>query len=168
MFRNLVNSGKEITVPEKNVTIGDWTGTGYIALNPENGTGTYMIDGGLSGGRVSLLDRALIAIFFMCFYYFMFNVLLAMGSIIIDVVLFLISAVQSLIMGATNLIYDYGPTILIVHEGVPCGFSFAVGEIVSNLMEKIYKPETEKGYFVQSVIGVAITDFIWGFVNGLF
>lgn len=49
-FRDLVNSGKVITVPEKNINIDGWSGTGYIVLNPDNGTGAYMISGGLSGG----------------------------------------------------------------------------------------------------------------------
>ncbi|TDX43024.1 hypothetical protein C7959_1693 [Orenia marismortui] len=49
-FRNLINNGKEITVPERDVTINGWNGTGYIVLNPDDGTGEYIISGGLSGG----------------------------------------------------------------------------------------------------------------------
>ncbi|TDX48920.1 transglutaminase-like domain-containing protein [Orenia marismortui] len=51
-FKNLVNNGKEITVPERDVTINGWNGTGYIVLN-EDGTGTYMISGGLNGGKIN-------------------------------------------------------------------------------------------------------------------
>ncbi|MGM0502945.1 MAG: hypothetical protein ACQERJ_10500 [Bacillota bacterium] len=50
-LRNLIDNGKEITVPRKEVTINGWTGTGYIVLNPKNGTAAYMISGGLSGGK---------------------------------------------------------------------------------------------------------------------
>jgi len=50
-LQNLIDSGKEITIPEKAVTISGWNGTGYIVLDPEDGTGAYMIDGGFSGGK---------------------------------------------------------------------------------------------------------------------
>jgi len=50
-LQNLIDSGKEITIPEKKVTISGWNGTGYIVLEPEDGTGAYMIDGGFSGGK---------------------------------------------------------------------------------------------------------------------
>lgn len=46
----MINAGNVITVPEKNVTIGGWVGTGYMILDPESGAGTYMIDGGAAGG----------------------------------------------------------------------------------------------------------------------
>lgn len=49
---NAVNSGMIVTVPTENVTIGDWSGTGYIVTNPETGAGAYMISGGLNGGSV--------------------------------------------------------------------------------------------------------------------
>lgn len=42
VFRNLIKSGKEIIVPEKNVTIGGWTGTRYVVRNPHDGTGAYI------------------------------------------------------------------------------------------------------------------------------
>ena len=57
MLQNLINSGKEITIPEKNVIINGWDGTGYIVLNPKDGTGAYMIDGGLSGGFTEALAK---------------------------------------------------------------------------------------------------------------
>ena len=50
---NAVNSGMIVTVPAEDVTIGDWSGTGYIVTNPETGVGEYMISGGLNGGAVA-------------------------------------------------------------------------------------------------------------------
>lgn len=47
---NAANSGKIVTIPAENVTMGDWSGTGYIVTNPETGAGAYMISGGLNGG----------------------------------------------------------------------------------------------------------------------
>ncbi len=35
------------------MTMGDWSGTGYIVTNPETGAGAYMISGGLNGGAAS-------------------------------------------------------------------------------------------------------------------
>jgi hypothetical protein len=63
-LQNLIDSGKEITIPEKKVTISGWNGTGYIVLEPEDGTGAYMIDGGLAGGffKAILLSLALFLI----------------------------------------------------------------------------------------------------------
>ncbi|TDX48922.1 hypothetical protein [Orenia marismortui] len=55
-FRNLINNGKEITVPERDVTISGWSGTGYIVLNPDDGIGAYMISGGLNGGEYTFGD----------------------------------------------------------------------------------------------------------------
>lgn len=45
-----IESGLVITIPADNVKIGEWSGTGYISLNPNTGIGTYKISGGLSGG----------------------------------------------------------------------------------------------------------------------
>ena len=52
---NAVNSGKIVTIPSEDVTIGGWSGTGYIVTNPETGAGAYMISGGLNGGSSSFI-----------------------------------------------------------------------------------------------------------------
>lgn len=52
---NAVNSGMIVTVPAEDVTIGDWSGTGYIVTNPETGVGEYMISGGLNGGVLTIV-----------------------------------------------------------------------------------------------------------------
>ncbi|TDX48927.1 hypothetical protein C7959_12438 [Orenia marismortui] len=62
-FRNLINNGKEITVPERDVTINGWSGTGYIVLNPDDGTGEYIISGGLSGGAFDFLKSQFWSLF---------------------------------------------------------------------------------------------------------
>ena len=50
-IQNAVNAGKEVTIPQTNVQINDWNGTGYIVKDPLTGSGTYMISGGLAGGN---------------------------------------------------------------------------------------------------------------------
>ncbi len=49
-IKNSVNAGKEITIPQKNIQINDWSGLGYIVKDPMTGSGAYMISGGLAGG----------------------------------------------------------------------------------------------------------------------
>ncbi len=49
-----VNSGHTVMIPEKDVTVGSWSGTGYIILDRNSGSGIYRISGGLNGGA---LDR---------------------------------------------------------------------------------------------------------------
>lgn len=46
---NAVNAGQEVIVPEQNITLGDWTGVGYIIQDPTNGKGAYLISGGYGG-----------------------------------------------------------------------------------------------------------------------
>ena len=50
---NAVAAGKRVVVPEREVTIGKWKGTGYVIQDPATGEGVYQIDGGLSGGVVA-------------------------------------------------------------------------------------------------------------------
>jgi transglutaminase-like putative cysteine protease len=49
-IQNAVNGGKEVTVSRDNITLGDWTGVGYIARDPNTGAGVYMISNDLGGG----------------------------------------------------------------------------------------------------------------------
>ena len=46
----LINEGKYITVPSAEITIGSWSGTGYIVYDPSTGTNTYIINNNLNGG----------------------------------------------------------------------------------------------------------------------
>jgi hypothetical protein len=43
-----------VVIAQKNqITYNNWTGTGYIVLDPDTGAGAYMISGGLSGGSTT-------------------------------------------------------------------------------------------------------------------
>lgn len=48
--RNFVNQGLVIEIVPETLTIGDWTGTAFIAINLNNGFASYMISGGNAGG----------------------------------------------------------------------------------------------------------------------
>ena len=51
--KKAVCNGKEVTIPAKEITIGSWSGSGYIVTDPDTGAAGYMISGGLNGGSVS-------------------------------------------------------------------------------------------------------------------
>ncbi|MBI5676855.1 MAG: transglutaminase family protein [Nitrospirae bacterium] len=49
-IRNAVNAGREALVPERNITLHDWIGVGYILYDPQKGSAGYMISNGYGGG----------------------------------------------------------------------------------------------------------------------
>ena len=46
-----VSNGHVVTVPRDNITYYDWTGTGYIDMDPDDCAAGYIISGGRSGGE---------------------------------------------------------------------------------------------------------------------
>ncbi len=49
---NALAIGKEVTVHENAVTVNGWSGSGYVIVDPDTGSGAYKLDGGTNGGRV--------------------------------------------------------------------------------------------------------------------
>jgi len=49
-IRDSVAVGKKATVSQNNITVGSWTGVGYIIADPDTGAGAYRISGGSNGG----------------------------------------------------------------------------------------------------------------------
>lgn len=45
-IRNAVNAGRVVTTHERNISVKGWKGSGYIIIDPNTGTGAYLIDGG--------------------------------------------------------------------------------------------------------------------------
>ncbi len=68
IIKDSLNDGYIIVVPEKDITINDWTGCGYIAYDPAGGTAKYMLsrdtssNGGNGSSSISL--TSMIAVFF--------------------------------------------------------------------------------------------------------
>ena len=56
---NAANAGMEVTVSEQNLVVQDWTGVGYMILDPATGAGAYRISGGFGG--VGILREGLVA-----------------------------------------------------------------------------------------------------------
>ncbi len=52
-----LNAGKHVTIPRDQIIYNRWGGTGYIHLDPVNGTGGYIISGGISGGATTEDDE---------------------------------------------------------------------------------------------------------------
>ncbi|MBR0529677.1 MAG: VWA domain-containing protein [Ruminococcus sp.] len=50
---NEVNAGNTIITPCKNITVGNWTGTGYIVENETNGSLAFKLSSGLNGGSTT-------------------------------------------------------------------------------------------------------------------
>jgi hypothetical protein len=48
-IQEAVATGKHALVSQHNVTVGGWTGVGYIIIDPETGAGAYQISGGANG-----------------------------------------------------------------------------------------------------------------------
>jgi len=57
-IQNVVHTGKEVIVSERNIQLNDWKGVGYIVLDPVTGAGAYMISG-LSGGYLTVVTQDL-------------------------------------------------------------------------------------------------------------
>ncbi len=51
-IRNAVNAGRVVTAHERNISVKGWSGSGYIIIDPNTGTGAYLIDGGANGGYI--------------------------------------------------------------------------------------------------------------------
>jgi DNA-binding transcriptional MerR regulator len=49
-IQNAVTAGKKVIIPQTQLQYYEWSGLGYIVLDPATGAGAYRISGGLSGG----------------------------------------------------------------------------------------------------------------------
>ncbi len=52
-IRYAVNSGKVIVIPEREIDINQWSGVGYMVLDPDTCACGYMISGGMAGGAMT-------------------------------------------------------------------------------------------------------------------
>ncbi|MCB9913176.1 MAG: transglutaminase domain-containing protein [Planctomycetes bacterium] len=46
---NALANGHIVIIPQRAITVGEWSGTGYIDLTPSTGAAAYIISGGISG-----------------------------------------------------------------------------------------------------------------------
>ncbi|NTU64432.1 MAG: hypothetical protein HGB05_13795, partial [Chloroflexi bacterium] len=56
---NALNQGKIVTVSERELQIKDWSGVGYIVLDPATGAAGYLISGGLAGNMRTISGGSL-------------------------------------------------------------------------------------------------------------
>ena len=47
---NAVNAGMHVIVPQTEISHNGWKGVGYVIIDPQTGSGAYMISGGMAGG----------------------------------------------------------------------------------------------------------------------
>ncbi len=57
---NAVNTGKEVIIPQQEMQINDWFGTGYIVTNLQTGAAAYKISGGIAGGSLSVMSLSIL------------------------------------------------------------------------------------------------------------
>lgn len=53
-----IAAGHVVTIPKAPSTVGQWSGTGYLDMNPTTGAAGYIISGGISGGVQSAAGGA--------------------------------------------------------------------------------------------------------------
>ena len=51
-----VNAGRVVTIPERELSIGSWSGIGYIVEDSETRSAAYLISGGLAGAIATILN----------------------------------------------------------------------------------------------------------------
>jgi hypothetical protein len=49
-----------VTIPQRDVTVGDWQGTGYVIADETTGAADYRISGGISGGHMAFADASVV------------------------------------------------------------------------------------------------------------
>lgn len=52
-IRSAVNAGRIVIIPEKEITINQWSGIGYMVLDPDTYACGYMISSGMAGGSMT-------------------------------------------------------------------------------------------------------------------
>ena len=156
IFINLIKNGKEITVPEKDVTICRWTGTGYIVMNPETGTGVYMIDGGLSGGFFASLETILLIILIM-----------AVSTLVVYLAPYIVAFLKVYIIGLKNILLS----LMVLSSYLAYKFTPIVSILLGGLINLvgfcIWPVDGKKEAFVQGVVFTAISEFIIWFLNAI-
>jgi cell wall-associated NlpC family hydrolase len=52
-IQNAINAGKKVVISQTELQYYEWSGVGYVILDPLTGAGAYRISGGLDGGRTA-------------------------------------------------------------------------------------------------------------------
>ncbi len=60
-IRNALLTGKNVVVHERPVSVINWTGSGYLILDPPTGSGAYLISGGADGGFLGIEESTWLA-----------------------------------------------------------------------------------------------------------
>lgn len=80
-IRSFVNAGKVVIIPEQEIEINQWSGVGYMVLDPDTYACGYMISGGMAGGAMTC-GEVLSAVFF--------NVLGGLGEMLVCMALIML------------------------------------------------------------------------------
>ncbi|WP_263144146.1 transglutaminase-like domain-containing protein [Pseudomonas sp. RIT-PI-AD] len=58
-IRAAIDADKEVTIHERAITAHGWNGFGYLIIDPETGTGAYLIEGKGNGGQLEVINGGL-------------------------------------------------------------------------------------------------------------
>jgi len=142
-IRNAVGAGKVATVSQNQVTVGNWTGVGYIIIDPKIGTGAYMISGGSNGGAFATGVAQGVAF----------------GAIILALLAAMtVSGVTAMVAASLIMLISY--------------FIFPLFVLAVSYAETVFTTEEERNCMkIGVVVGMMFTDFIkaihtsWGAVT---
>jgi hypothetical protein len=59
--KDAVAAGKIVTISQSTISYKGWTGAGYSIVDPNTGTGAYLIGGGADGGFTTFAEGAFTA-----------------------------------------------------------------------------------------------------------
>jgi transglutaminase-like putative cysteine protease len=131
-IRASVAVGKVATVSQNNITVGSWTGVGYIIADPQTGAGAYRISGGSNGGsfdKETLLSygMAILSVIFGVGGIWVFAVI-GGGLAVLLAALFFVSLFASVFSeanpctgfdwGILALAYDFGMSVPIFSKAI--------------------------------------------------
>ncbi|MCP3869791.1 MAG: transglutaminase family protein [Gammaproteobacteria bacterium] len=88
-----LNAGQTVLAPQENISIGPWSGAGYILQNETTGEGAYLISGGLNGGGLADCVEELVKKFLSIV------VIIALGIVAIILLYYLIAALAAALAG---------------------------------------------------------------------
>ncbi|MCO8055203.1 hypothetical protein [Acinetobacter towneri] len=123
-IRNAVAAGKVVTTSEKSIAFNGWKGSGYIILDPNNGSGAYMISGGENGGFVTVVGFAYLFLGLILLTIALSSLFLAVltgGATLLVTVAAIVSSIIVIMKGLSTLSPDfandvcakYGPNLML-------------------------------------------------------
>lgn len=158
---NALDSGMTVITHESPVSISGWTGAGYIILDPQTGSGAYLIEGGLNGSLLLGLITG-----------YLFSLAMILASLPVSK---FAPGVPQITIAITAILVYIGLMILVMEEllldTIGCfAAGWAVGSGIGELLFKfmrargVPKIPSANGFFMKALnkTGLAISALVAG------